>query len=372
MGIMFLTKRNGYLLFPAITVLTFLFFQPNHIKFKVSSIKNFLLLSLVVVLITIPDFVFRNNHFGGFIFSKDTTFPQEVAKPEDKSSENSVLSQEMVLPETIIPQTSGVKEINYIPSSMAAQPLNIPKYLGVSLLLLLLLLAVNFRKLFLTRDLIVILPVIIYLPLFFIAFKGWLAVRYLSPIIPLTVVWVSKLFTPLEGSAFQLRSPFLPGNNKLLRQVIFILCLLQFTSTLVFVYMNRQVSLGEREAINYIKNNIPLDARLLTPDELFFSYYTERATFWRSSPLFVSEFYTLFWGDRKEAKTLLKKYGTDYMVIRNERIYDDTKIRYKMGGGFPQSFVEGLSGSDFTKVYENDEVAIWSENKTNYTKSFDS
>jgi len=52
------------------------------------------------------------------------------------------------------------------------------------------------------------------------------------------------------------------------------------------------------------------------------------------------------------------------MVIMRGRIYDDTKMRYKMGGGFPRSFVERLSGSDFIKVYQNDEVTIWSVPKT--------
>jgi len=185
LAIMCLTKRNAYLLFPAIAALTFLSFRPEHLKFKVSGIKYFLMLSLVVLVITTPDFIFRYNHFGGFIFHQETISPQEVIQPGDTSSEESVLPQQMVSSETTGSKIPGVKEINYIPSSMAAQPLNILKYLGVSLLLLLLLLAVNFRKLFLTKDLIVILPIIIYIPLFFIAFKGWLAVRYLSPIIPL-------------------------------------------------------------------------------------------------------------------------------------------------------------------------------------------
>ncbi|MBW2183813.1 MAG: glycosyltransferase family 39 protein, partial [Deltaproteobacteria bacterium] len=91
LAMMFLTKRNAYLFYPAIAALTFLSFQPHRIKIKASGIKNFLILSMVVILITIPDFVFRNSHFGGFIFSQNTTFPQEVAQPEDKSSESSVL-----------------------------------------------------------------------------------------------------------------------------------------------------------------------------------------------------------------------------------------------------------------------------------------
>ena len=388
LAIMCLTKRNAYLLFPAIAALTFLYIQHYRFALKVRGIKDFLVVSLVTLLITIPDFVFRYNHFGGAIFSQDTTFPQKVIQPEDTSSEKSVLPPKRASSEITSSRKSEVKEINYIPSSIVAQPLNILKYLGLSLPLLLLLLAINLRKLSLIKDLIVFLPIAIYLPLFFIAFKGWLAVRYLSPIIPLAVVLVSKLFTPLERrpphlcrdakcNKFEQGSKLLPNLltgftqleedslcpsrlSKRLRQVVLLLCLLQFASTLLFVYMKRQVSPGEREAINYIKSNISLDSRILTPDELFFSYYTGRATFWKSSPRFVSDFSTLFWGSKKQTRPLLEKYKIDYMVIRRERIYDDKKIRYSMGGGFPLSFVEGLSSGDSIKVYQNSEVTIWS------------
>jgi len=357
LAIMFLTKRNAYLLFPSIAALTFVALHPHALGFRTRGIRDFLVLALVLALLNIPDFIFRYNHFGGFIFHQEMTLPQEAIQTEGISSEQSVLPQQMIPPETTGSKTSGVKEINYIPSSMAAQPLNILKYLGVALLLLILLYVVNLKQLFAVKDLLLILPIATYLPLFFVAFKGWLAARYLSPIVPLVAVLVSPLLSSSDVS------PFSSTTVLRLRQVVLFLCLLQIASTLVLVYMDRQVSSGEREAINYIKRAIPHDARMLTPDELFFSYYTERATFWRSSPLFVSEFFTLFWSRPEEANTLLKKYGTDYMVIRKERIYDDAAIRYKMGGGFPQSFVARLPSSNFKQVFQNDEVTIWSANR---------
>jgi hypothetical protein len=243
-----------------------------------------------------------------------------------------------------------VKEINYIPSDILEEPLDIPRYLGVVLLLLLLLAMLNFRKLYERKDLALLLPILLYLPLYLVAFKGWLSVRYISPIIPLAVVLVSKLFAEHRTN---------PRTFQWLRPLVFVLCLLQFFSTLVFVYVKRQVTPAERDAIEFIKREVPPDARLLTPDELVFSYYTGRATFWRSSPRFVDEFFTLFWGDGNQAKALLKNYGTDYLVIRRERIYDDSKLRYRMGGGFPRSFVERLPEEGFIKLYENDEVALW-------------
>ena len=68
-GVMFLTKRNAYLVFPAVVPLIFLAFQAHRVHFEARGIKGFLTLSLVVLLITIPDFVFRYNHFGGVDFS---------------------------------------------------------------------------------------------------------------------------------------------------------------------------------------------------------------------------------------------------------------------------------------------------------------
>jgi hypothetical protein len=41
-------------------------------------------------------------------------------------------------------------------------------------------------------------------------------------------------------------------------------------------------------------------------------------------------------------------------------IYDDTRIRYRGGGGFPRSFLEKLPKGGFRKLYENSEVVIWS------------
>ena len=134
---------------------------------------------------------------------------------------------------------------------MAAQPLNILKYLGLPLLVLLFLLVCKIKKLFAFKDLVVIVPIMMYLPLFFVAFKGWLAVRYLSPIIPLVAVLVSKLFIPGTPSMA----------NKWLRQLVLFLCLIQFVFTLGFVYLNRQVTPQEREAINYIKENTPPDVK---------------------------------------------------------------------------------------------------------------
>ena len=365
-GIMFLTKENAYLLSPAIAALTFLNVQSDRLTFKVNGIKDFLKVFLVVLVITSPDFIFKCQHFGfSSIARYNLVFPREMASKETTTHTLDYSRQyphcrprEMVSQETTTRTIPKVKEINYIPSDILEEPLDIPRYLGLVLLLLLLLLIVNLRKLFVIKDLILLLPIITYIPLFFIAFKGWLAIRYLSPIIPLAVVLVSKLFTPLPDHHAPSRI------SKWLRQVIFILCLLQFISTLVFVYMKRQVSPREREAINYIRSYIPPDSRILTPDELFFSYYTGRATIWRNSLRSVSQFYMLFWGNEKQVRTLLKKYDTDYMVIRKERIYDDSKVRYQMGGGFPRSFVERLSDGYFikvyVKVYENDEVAIWS------------
>ncbi len=363
MAIMFLTKRHAYFLFPAIAALTFLSLQSHHLEFKASGIKFFLVISLVVALITLPDFIFKYKYLGGFqleigIIQRTIRNLDNSIRTLNKKLKKIISAQNVALAENISPklQKHKIREINYMPSNMINQPLNVPKYLGIPLLLLLLLFIVNIRRLFEIKDLILILPIIIYLPLFLIILKESLGVRYLAPILPLAVVLVSKLFLPREYSP----QPY--WANKGLRQLVLFLCILQFVSTLVFVYMSRQISPAERNAIQYIKNNISLDSRILTPDELFVSYYTQRATFWKDRSPFTADFFTVFWDSKEKIRTGLQKHGIDYMVIRKERIYDDTKIRYRMGGGFPQSFVERLPEIDFIKVFQNEEVSIWGVN----------
>jgi hypothetical protein len=351
-GIMFLTKENAYLLSPAIAALTFLNLQSDRISLKKSGIRDCFKVFMVVLVITAPNFIFRYNHFGGFVYSQDSTFPQKIVE-EESPSKIPVVPPETVTAEAPPHPLSQVKEINYIPSDILEEPLDIPRYLGAVLLLLMLLFIVNFRKLYERTDLILLLPMLVYFPLYLIAFKGWLSVRYMSPIIPLAVVLVSKLFMPVPDDHPRGRP------SRWLRRVIFFLCLLQFFATLAFVYANRQVSPGERKAMAYIQSSLPPYARLLTPDELLFSFYTGRATFWRSSPRFVDDFFALFWGEGKQIQPLLRTYGTNYLVIREERIYDDSKVRYRMGGGFPRSFVERLPDEGFVKLYENNEVTIW-------------
>jgi len=67
----------------------------------------------------------------------------------------------------------------------------------------------------------------------------------------------------------------------------------------------------------------------------------------------------LFWdASQKDALEILDKYGIDYILIENNRIYDDSQ--HKHTGGYPRAFLDKISNFDrFKKVFENEGAQIW-------------
>ena len=344
LSLMFYTKRNAYLLFPAFSFLALCNIGSDPLSLS-KRIKNLLLFSLVIFIITIPDFAFRYKNFNGLIV------------PGDKGQTVETVRRTIITPGLSAPifgegteptKEKGPRYVNYLPSSIA-KPVNVPKYLGLVFPLLVIPGLINFRKLIASKDLILLAPIFIYLPLYAIVFGGWLGIgmRWLSPIIPLMVILTAKVFTFVR--------------NKRLKCVVFVLCAVQFLSVLLFVYDQRQLNLSEREALSYIRDKIPTDSRILTPEELFISYYTDRPTVWLNS--FVNDdisFLNLLWGTEGAVKReILHRYKIAYVAVQKLRIYDDSTVRHT--GGYPKSLVKKFPTLPFLKkVYENDFLSMWS------------
>jgi len=342
MGLMFITKRNSYLLFPTF----FLFTLRGKSLPVISRLKNCLIFCVLVLAITLPDFMFRYKNFGGLIQSGDKGRVVQFAGASFKKAVSASIDK--VLSRESSPISSPAKKwINFLPSDIR-KPINIPKYLGLCLLVLLGIYFFRFRRLYQKQDLLLAFPVIVYLPLYAIFFKNAWAMRYLGPILPLVAILAAKVFTTDKGKKFS--------------HLIIGLCLLQFVATLVYVSINRTIKPGEREMLDYSREEVSADARMMTAEASFVAYYTGRHTLWQSS-FTASDFNRLFWGaDYSEIKQILDKYKISHLLIFKRRIYDDERGRES--SGYPKSFVNKLPGADFVeKVFENDYVAIWQKNK---------
>jgi len=340
MGLMFLTKRNSYLLFPVFALLCF-----GWKGFYDASLRrrflNIFLFSLITLLIVFPDFKWRKDHLGGLII------------PNDKGKLCALIGTSISLPLLSTPIASSsqqlkyvnkqpkIKSINFLPETIH-NPYNLPKYLGIIFPLLFLFYLLHIKTLFHERDIILLLPITIYIPLMLFFFKGWLGYRYLASVFPMATIISCKALEKMP------RKYLIP---------ILSLCFLQFFSTLYFVDKERKVSPSETQYLTFIKNNTHADDRLLTPEELFISFYTERPTIWVNSFNYSGlRFDNMFWSN--ETQKILNNMRIKYLVVEKKRIYVDSRIRHY--GGWPKSFVDKLAVFPFLeKVFENDAVSIW-------------
>ncbi len=339
MGLAFLLKRNIYLLFPA--VLFYLLFSKNVPTYLSGRIRKVFLFLSVVLVITLSDFVFRYNHFRGIFYENDKG---QVFSVMGDTVKGAVVSLSTMME---VSNTKGAPEFtNYVPGNITNIS-NILKYMGIPMFCLGLFYLVNIKKLLSRKETILLIPFFLYLFLFFIAFKGWLAMRLLSPIFPLVAVLVSKAFILLK--------------NKILKYLIFVLCAVQFFGMLAFVFTQRKLSVDERLAFDYIKKEACAESKVLSPEEFSLFYYTNSPSIWLAAFHFVDKADSshFLWGDdESEKKAILEKYEIGHIFIQKKRIYDDSGIRHF--GGWPSSFVDRLPSISFLKkVFENRDVSIW-------------
>lgn len=339
MGLALLTKRNAFFLFP-VFLLIILFLRNTSPKISMRIKKAFLFL-VIVVMITVPDLIIRYKSLGWLFFIGDEgriskILETTVRPPLSPDSSGSPAS----------PPFPEKRITSYVPGSVY-RTANIPQYLGVSLSFLLLLFLTNVKKIFSSKDLILIFPIFIYLIFFFGLFREWAAARLLSPIVPLLAILASKVFISLKSDK--------------LKYLIYGLCALQFIGVLIFVYTQRKLTPDEIKAFDYLKKEVSIESRVLTIEESMLFYSTNLRAFSGQIFNFVNngDYDDFLWGDNEEnKKDILEKYKIDYLFVQKARIYDDSKIRHF--GGWPKSFVDELPSMPFLeKVFENKDVFIW-------------
>jgi hypothetical protein len=347
MGLMFLTKRNAYFLFPTF----FIFTLGGKSLPIISRLKNGLIFCALILAVTLPDFVYRYRNLRGLAIPGDRG---QVVQYVGTQIKNNLFSMWRGARKASFPRPATTfqdsqtpspttEQINFLPSDIR-KPSNIPKYLGLSLILLLAAYLFGIRRFYEKQDFLLLLPIIVYFPLYILFFKGWWGLRYLAPVLPLVAILASK--------------PFAAAKQKRLGYMAIALCLIQFAAVWGFVISERRITPEEKAAFGYIKSEIPTHSRLLTAEPFLISYYTGRRALW--AVLFDRpDFIELFWvaaGSRK--KEILDKHIITHLLIYKARVYPDQRVRHL--GGYPKSFVHKLPAVDFMeKAFENDSIVIW-------------
>ena len=243
----------------------------------------------------------------------------------------------------LMPLTVNV-QWGYTPSNIFFDPMSIPTYLGIPLLLLLPgYLILRRRK---SEDLILLLPAVFYFIEYLYFFRGQWAVRYLAPIFGMLSV--------LSAAGLQhIRARLGSRPARWILPILAIVCALQYGGSLAKLFATRQVSGGVREAYRHIASEAPEDTVILYP-EYGLSEETGRAMVW----IRLLELPQLFWQlDEQQSQKILALYRVRYILIKKERIYEDGVVKHRLG--YPSSWVDRIHGyGSFRRVFENGEAEI--------------
>jgi hypothetical protein len=367
-GLAFLTKRNTWLFIPPLGIyLLSLWFR------KEISFRSMIVFALPVGLLTITELAGRQLLWGSVFFAPEAS--EEVASAVLSGQKpvffpgaaqlagglyQAILTRLSRSPSSVPHALEGVNlggssspelvpltvdvNWNYTPSNILFDPWSIPTYMGVSVLLLVPLYGIlRNRK---SRDYFLLLPFVIYIMEYLYFFRGQWAVRYLSPVFGLLAV-VSALALVEVSSRFSSR------RVKYFYAAFLVLCFLQYAGALVKIHAKRQVPQGIGAAYEFIKTAVPADAAILYP-EYGLSEETGRRMIW----IRLLELPQVFWQlDEEGTKELLAKYKISYIMVKKERVYDDSHLRHRLG--YPQSWLDRIHGyRSFQRVFANDDAEI--------------
>jgi hypothetical protein len=135
-----------------------------------------------------------------------------------------------------------------------------------------------------------------------------------------------------------------------------------------------------KEGFSYIRTHVSRDAVVMYPEYIlleaterrfiwFSFFYLEQHILINRYPGYQWDRYSeykwsdmsrvFFWNPNVEdLKRSLRLNKVDYIVIKKNRIYDDSKVKHL--GGYPRSFVQKMQEFTFLKlVFENRGMSIW-------------
>jgi hypothetical protein len=214
------------------------------------------------------------------------------------------------------------------------------RYLGLALVLAV---GLYFRNLrFERKEIFLLLPVASFLVLF-PYHPTSLDIRYFLPLMPFLCVWISK---------------HLVVKGKIGSVLLTLVCLAQFLAVTGYVHGKRRVPSEIHEAFQYLRGQTPADSFIMYPEYLL-NEATERKVVWGG----LRNLAELLWTeDSQRLSALFYESAVDYIMVRNDRIYEDSEVRHF--GGFPVSFVRRMPDMRFlNKVFENTKTTIWRVNR---------
>lgn len=326
LGLMYLTKRNACFFLPAFI---FLVFYQKELSLA-KKFKSFLCFLAPALFLILPDILWRENHIKDKLTIE---FNGKQIVYENFGTLGGVIDR-------ISPKWWKYKTQEYLNSSLFNLT-DVVKYFGV-ILIITLFLYVLF-KMHKKRDLILWAPVISYFFFYCFIFCPASDIRYLLPIFPLLAILSS-------GSIIKYL------NKKWLKLFVIFLCLMQFSSVLLFIKEKRQISKGIKAGFAYIRDNVSPDGVILYPEVILINATNHKHGWAGNLPLVMKN---LFW-DEDETKIvgLLKENNVTYIAIKKSRVYDDSERRHF--GGYPKSFINRLPRLKFAKlVFDNSEMSIW-------------
>lgn len=331
LGLSILMKRNIYLLIPAIVFLT-VFESGSGIK---GAGRRLILLTAPVIPITAFDSHFRITNFGLDFLLMWPLLPGRFAlKP---------------LPDYTL-DTETLPIIPYDYSNFLLNPSAIVTHFGPVLLISLWLYVSNGEKQ--KADRFILIPLLsstlIFLLATFLGFTGGM-LRYLTPAVPFLVILGAQGVASVK--------------SRTVRYIVLLACAVQFLYALEYISSERRVPKGVKEVYDVIKASFPENTRIMTPWGAQLAFYTGRVSQWGSYCCY-REIKYLFWkADEKDALNIMNRYGTDYILVEKDNVYDDSEIRHT--GRYPKSFVEKMAGFSFLKpIYENHAATLWAVRKT--------
>jgi len=323
LGLMYLTKRNTCFFIPAFF---FLLLYQTETKFR-QKIKNLFYLFVPAFLFVLPDFLWREKSLKTIMSVNGRVVLQSSGNFEGVINRLKLKDWNLRISEYL--------------NSHLSNPVDIVQYLGI-VLLITLAIYVLFR-IYEKKDLILWLPVICYFLFFCYIFFPGSDIRYLLPILPLLAILSSKAIAKYV-------------NKKWLNISLIILCLLQFSSTVLYVRAKRQIPKGIKEGFAYLRDDTSPDALIIYPEYVILEA-TRRRFAWAGNLGEVLQ--NLFWNkDEDKVRDLLKSNDVGYIAVKKSRVYDDSKVHHF--GGYPKSFVERLPKLCFVKlVFDNKDMSIW-------------
>lgn len=325
-GLMYLTKRNACFLIPIIPLMIIFKYKKNLFRSIGTCIRMFIPASAIILW----DVLWRINNISSFYkqpnFHTGMTWKEMIA---NLGLDSSFIVDFVETNKQFISKNSG--------NSVLLNPTDVVKYLGVAFLILMFLYFIKRR--FEKKDFWLWAPIVSYI-IFYVFFFGLNSdIRYLSPVIPLLCIFISKAFISIKNSS--------------LKKFIIGLCIIQLVSTCIYVYSKRQLSEEEKQAFQYVKENIPDNCLIMYPEFMLLEQ-TDKTFVWGTCyfwPYF-------FWGDEKDKKVVIERNDLHYIIIKRTRVYDDSQTRHL--GGYPKSFIEELPTLPFVNcIYKNSVISIW-------------